>query len=512
MPPGGPPPGQFGGPPPPLPPLGLFKSKSGLRAALLNLSGVGAGFFYLRNWLFFGINLAVTIGLLVTAALMGAADNLVVWAPSLLAWILVTAAVGLLVGRHYDRKLLARGEQPSAKPMPLILAACLVLGLIASLTGVWQTGEWRYRVAEAAHTSGDCDTAIDGYEQVENGFQLSMSPALMERARSGAEACEILRRAQSDVANESYDHALESYGDYFEHAGSRWEDTDGSIAEIHLDYASQLADEADQAYNGDVTEDVEATFRQAQETYTSVAEDFSETPSAEEVPGALTDLYDLATGDYANESWCSAFDQIEMFDGLSWNEAPDVVDRIEEERPEAALNCGWDQVDSGDYEGAEESTDFLTAEYPDHEADDVEDLVRHTGAGQLEDQMDLQTTFGEASIEDMSPYSTGGGDKVTIEFTNHSPDEMHFMFVGPDAVHGEEFTDPCEDCSVLSSPPSDNSCFDDGHVMEVELDPGEYRMMITSTEGGFLNQPLHGTKELKAGETYRSCYFQTENE
>ncbi|MBR8742843.1 DUF1109 domain-containing protein [Nocardiopsis sp. MG754419] len=494
-----------------MPPLGLFQSKSGPRTALLNLSGVGAGYFYLKNWLFFGINVVVTLALLVTAAVLGAADNLLVWVPTLLGWVLVTVVHGLFAGRAHDRRLMARGEQPSARPLPMILAACLVLAMAVSLVGVWQTGEWRLRVADAAHERGECGDAIDGYNAVESGFQLSMSPSLMSRARDGVEACELLRRAQSDVDNEAYDHALESYSEYFAHRASRWEDTDGSVAEVHLDYATQLATEADELYNGEVTDEVEETFRQAQETYTFVAEDFADTPAANEVPEALVDLYSLATGDYAGENWCGAIAQIGMFDELSWESAPEIADRIEEERPNAALNCGWDEVDAENYDGAEDQVAFLTADYPDHEADDVEDLERHIGAGRLDQEMDLLSVFGSSSIDDMTPVSTGGGDKVTIEFTNHSPDDIRFLFVGPDAVHGEEGAAGCDGCEIYSSPPSAETCFGEGEVLKVELNPGEYRIMVTSTESGFGSQPLHGTKNLKAGESYESCYYQVEN-
>ena len=506
MPPGGPPPGGFGGPPPPppLPRLGLFQSKSGMRAALLNLSGIGAGYFYLRSWVFFGINVGVTLALLVTAAILGAADDLLVWAPSLLFWVLITVVHGLFAGRAHDRRLMARGEQPSATSKPMILAACLVLAMAASLVGVWQTGEWRLRVADAAHASGDCDTAIDGYNTVESGFQLSMSPSLMDRARSGVEACELLRRAQSDVANEAYDHALESYTDYFAHDHSRWEDTDGSVAEVHLDYASQLAAEADELYSGEVTEEVEEAFRQAQETYTFVAEDFSDTPAAAEVPEALTDLYELATGDYASENWCGAFDQIGMFDELSWDSAPEIADRIEEERPEAALSCGWDQVDAGEFDEADETAEYLEADYPDHKADEVEDLVRHAGAGRIEAEMDLAIVLGENDLEG-SPWETGGGDKVSVQYVNYSDEEMRFLYVGPDAVHGEVVIEPCEDCDI-SSPPSDASCLDDGNAMDLELDPGEYRILIGASNS-FLSRPLHDTINMKAGETYADCIY-----
>ena len=506
--PGMPPPpgGPFGGPPgpPPLPPLGLFRSKSGLRAALLNLSGVGAGYFYLRNWLFFGINVGVTLALLVTAAILGAADDLLVWVPSLLFWILITVVHGLFAGRSHDRRLMGRGEQPSAKPMPMILAACLVLVMAASLLGVWQAGEWRLRVADAAHARGDCDTAIDAYNGVEAGFQLSMSPSLMNRARSGVEACELLRRAQSDVDNEAYDHALESYSEYFAHEAAQWEDTDGSVADVHLDYASQLAVEADELYSGEVTEEVEEAFRQAQETYTFVAEDFSDTPAAGQVPEALVDLYDLATGDYADENWCGAFGQIGMFDDLNWDSAPEIADRIAEERPNSALECGWDQIDEENFDEAEAQVEVLTADYPDHEADEVEDLERHVGAGRIEQQMDLATVLGESALEG-GPLETGGGDKVSVQYVNYSEETMRFLYVGPDAVHGEVIIDPCEDCDT-SSPPSDVSCLSDPNAMDLELDPGEYRILIGSADG-ILDRPLHDTLDMKAGDTYADCIY-----
>ncbi|GAA1462153.1 hypothetical protein GCM10009603_29610 [Nocardiopsis exhalans] len=516
MPPGGPPPpggpggpGQFSGPPPPLPPLGLFKSKVGRRAALLNLSGVGAGFFHLRSWVFFGINLAGTIGLLVAAAIMDAADNLLTWAPVLLAWVLLTVVVGLFVGRQHERRQMSRGEQPVVKGKPVVLAACLVVVMILSLVGVWQTGEWRLRVADAAHARGDCDTAIDVYGQVESGFQLSMSPSLMNKARAGSEACHLLDRAQRDVASESYDHAIDSYIEYFEHDASRWEDTDGSVAEIHFNYAGQLATEAEQLYSSAATdeefEEAREAYRQAQETYSFVAEDFSDTPSASDVPTALTELYDETTADYAGENWCAAFDQIGIFDDLDWDAAPGVAERIEEERPDSALNCGWAQIDSGDLEDAEETVAYLEANYPDYDVDGIEELERYVGAAYIEREMDQATLIASNDIEG-SPYETGGGDKVSIQYVNYTDDEMRFLYLGPDGAHGEVTIDPCDDCDT-SAPPSSTSCLDDPNAMDLELDPGKYRVLIGSTGGSIFDRPLEGEVDMKAGDVYADCIY-----
>ncbi len=488
----------------PLPPLGLFQSKTGLRAALLNLSGLGAGYFFLRSWVFFGINLAVTIGLLVAAAIMGAADNLLIWAPVLLTWVLVTVVHGLFAGRQHERRLMAQGVPPAPKSGPLVLAACLAVVMVLSLVGVWQTGEWRLRVADAAHARGDCDTATDVYGQVEGGFQLSMSPSLMDKARAGSEACALLITAQNDVRDENYDHALASYTSYFDHEAARWEDTDGSVAQVQFDHAGQLAAEADELYFGEVTDEASEAYQQAQETYAFIAENLSDTPAAAQVPDALVEMYDQATGDYSGESWCSGFDQISMFEDLDWEAAPDVAERIETELPDAALNCGWAQVDAGDFDDAEARADYLSAEYPDHEADDVEKLVTHAGAGRIEAEMDRAVLLGETDL-DAAPFETGGGDKVSVEYVNHTDEEMRFLYVGPDKVHGEVIIEPCADCDV-SSAPTDTSCLSDANAMDLTLDPGKYRIVIGSTDSLF-DRPLHGDVDMKGGETYADCFY-----
>jgi tetratricopeptide (TPR) repeat protein len=512
----------------------------GRRVALLNLSGVGAGFFHLRSWVLFGINLAVTIGLLVAAAVMGAADNLLTWAPALLAWVLLTVVIGLFVGRQHERRLLARGEQPAVKGKPVILAACLVVAMILSLVGVWQTGEWRLRVADAAHARGDCDTAIDAYGQVESGFQLSMSPSLMNKARAGSEACQLLARAQRDVASESYDHAIDSYTEYFAHEASRWEDTDGSVAEIHFNYAGQLAIEADELFaeaevlyadelitwandgfgaKAEEDEEDEGTpaeqaffeaqeaYHRAQMAYDLVAEEFSDTEFASDVPTALVDFYDEATADYADENWCTAFVRIGLFDNekISWEAAPEIAERIEAEHPDAALKCGWAQLDSGELEDAEKTVEYLEASFPGHDTDDIEELERYIGAGYIEREMDQATLIDSNDIEG-SPYETGGGDKVSIQYVNYSDNEMRFLYLGPDGVHGEVTIDPCEDCDT-SSPPTSTSCLDDPNAMDLELDPGKYRVLIGSTGGSIFDRPLEGEINMKAGDVYADCIF-----
>jgi hypothetical protein len=485
--------------------MSLFSSPSAFRAAALNASGLGAGYFYLRQWPFFAGALVVTIGLLITAAVMGAADNLLLWVPIFLVWFAAAAVHGLFAGRSRDERALTRGEQPAKNTLPFLAAGGLAVAVAASLLSVWQVGEWQLRVADAAHANGDCDAAISGYERVGNGFQLSLSPSLMARSRDGIEACELLETAQTDVDNEEYEQALDSYATYFAHHAARWEDTDGEVADIHLSFADGLRQTAVDEYTGVVNDDYRTLLQRAHEIYTVIPQDYDGTAAAGQVPTALVDLYDLGTGDYGEELWCTAYEQIGVFEGLAWDLAPEVSDRIAEEQPEAARQCGWAEVDGGSAETAEQMTDFLTAEYPDYEADDVEDLVRHVGAAHIEEEMDTLTALGE---NEWTGERTGdsGNDKAVIEVVNNSPNEMRFLYVGPDGVHGEVTTEACENCEAYSSPPTGNSCFDDGERMTVELDPGEYRVMLTST-GSFLSRPLHGTIDLSSGYKQESCFY-----
>ncbi|NYH53271.1 hypothetical protein HNR06_002860 [Nocardiopsis arvandica] len=511
-PPGGMPPGQFGGPPPPPKPrrLGLFSSPSAVRASLLNASGMGAGYFYLRQWPFFAAALIITVGLLVTAAVIGAADNVLLWVAVFAAWFVAAAVHGLFAGRSRDEHVLNRGEQPGRGVMPLLVAGGLVVALLASLTGVWQAGEWRLRVADAAHARGECGEteAVDAYGSVEDLFQLSFSPSLMERARSGAEACALLEQAQADVAAEEYEQALSSYGSYFEHPASRWEDTDGEVAGIHLSYAANLVSTAEEDFGGEVTEDYRANMRKAHEIYSVIPVDYEGTEAAGSVPDALTELYETGTSQYAAENWCAGFDQIEMFSDLAWDTVPEVAERMAAERPNAALKCGWEHVEEGGFAPAEEMVDLLKAEYPDHEAEDVEKMVVHIGAGRIESEMDTMTAIGEVEFSP-TPTGSSGNDKTVLEITNNSPYEMRFLYVGPGKVHDEILTPACEDCEAYSSPPTGNSCFEKGEVMKLELKPGEYRVLLTSNDSLFA-APLHGNVDFKAGDKHESCYYVTE--
>ncbi|MFD6949761.1 hypothetical protein A6A08_01100 [Nocardiopsis sp. TSRI0078] len=507
------PPGQFGGPPPPPPKprrLGLFSSPSAVRTSLLNASGMGAGYFYLRQWPFFAAALIITVGLLVTAAVIGAADNVLLWASIFAAWFVAAAVHGLFAGRSRDERVLNRGEQPSKGTAPFLVAAGLVVALTASLTGVWQAGEWRLRVADTAHARGECgaNEAVAAYGSVENLFQLSFSPSLMERARAGAEACALLERAQADVSAEEYEQALESYGTYFAHPASRWEDTDGEVADIHLSYAANLVSTAEEDFSGEVTEDYRESMRKAHEVYSVIPVDYEGTEAAGNVPTALTELYETGTSQYAAENWCAGFDQIEVFSDLAWDGAPEVAERIVAERPDAALNCGWEHVDEGRFAPAEEIVDLLEEEYPDHEAKDVDKMVVHIGAGRIESEMDTLTVLGESDFNS-TPTSSSGSGKAVLEVTNNAPFEMRFLYVGPDKVHDEILTPACEECEVYTSPPTGNSCFDDGDVMRVEFDPGKYRVLLTSSDSLF-GQPLHGNITFNAGDKHQICYYKME--
>uniref|UniRef100_UPI000375850A hypothetical protein n=1 Tax=Nocardiopsis lucentensis TaxID=53441 RepID=UPI000375850A len=336
------------------------------------------------------------------------------------------------------------------------------------------------------------------------GFQLSMSPSLMDRARSGAEACRILDRAQGEVAAEEYDQAVDSYGGYFAHPASRWEDADGEVADMHLSYAGTLANAAAEGYNGRATGDFYVGLRRAHEIYSLIPVDYEGSEAVGRVPDAMMELYELGTSDYAKERWCPAFDQIGVFADLDWSLAPAVAERIDFEVPDAARRCGWAEVDGGDADRAEEMTDFLAAEYPDHEAEDVEDLVRHVGAAHIQEEMDLLRAGGETEF-DTRATGSAGGDVAVLNFTNDTRYDMRFLYVGPDGVHGDITTPGCDDCEDYSSPPFLSSCLTrGGEAMRLELEPGEYRMLLTMVGE---TRPIHGTVNLSGGNEYQECYF-----
>ncbi|MBE2997820.1 DUF1109 domain-containing protein [Nocardiopsis sp. HNM0947] len=471
------------------PQLGLFSSPSACRTALLNASGLGAGYAYLKQWPFFVAALIITVGLLITAGIMGAADSLLIWVPIFLAWLTASAVHGLVVGRDRDRRALIRGEPLQRTRGPLMLAVGLVLAVTASLTGVWQTGEWQLRSADDLHREGRCTDAVESYERIENGFQISFSSSLMDRAREGAEACAQLQRAEEGIEAGAFEEGLDDYASYFEMPRSVWEDTDGEIADIHLDYAENLAENED--YEG------------AQEIYAIIPQDYEGTDAADAAPGALMELYRDGTSSYGTADECMAFEEIDLFAGLDWDAAPSVETAIDSERPDAALGCGWYSLEAGDPDTADDMHTVLAEEYPDHRTDDVEDLEQHVGAGYVEQEMDELIAVGEETLE-LEVTDEGGGDNATLAFGNDSPHEMKLLYVGADGVHGEVTADACEDCEVYDEPP-EGDCTSGIDTLEAELKPGEYRIVVGFPgEGGV----LHGeAMEFEAGESYEDCFF-----
>ncbi len=509
-PPGGPGP-PLGTPPPPPPRrLGLFSSPTALHTAALNATGTGAGYLRIKRWPFFAAALAVTLVLLVAAAVLGAADNPLLWTPVLLVWFLAAAVHGLFAGRAHDERILAQGGTPPRSALPYLTAGGLAVALVVSLTGVWQLGEWRLRVADAAHARGDCgpSEAVAAYESVEDFFQLSFSSSLMDRARAGTAACGLLERAQGDVDAEDYEQALDSYATYFEHPAARWQDTDGEVADIHFSYAADLLENADAAFGGEVTPEYTEDVRRAHEVFAIIPVDYEGTEAAGRVPEALVDLYETGTNRLGSQ-WCVGLDQIDLLADLDWAAAPDIPDRIAQERPEAALECGWESVESQEFDRADAMVEILEAEYADYEADDVEKMVTHIGAGRIEQEMDLLTVVGDTSL-DTTPTGGSGNDKFVFEIVNHSPYELRFLYVGPDKVHGEVTAAPCDDCDSYppDSPPSYDSCFGEGETLKVELDPGEYRIVVANSDSLF-TRPMHGTVKLGGGDLSESCYYVT---
>ncbi|WP_342455972.1 DUF1109 domain-containing protein [Nocardiopsis sp. N85] len=480
-----------------------------MRTGALNASGLGIGYLRLKQWPFFVAALIITVGLLITAAFVGAADNLLLWVPIFLVWFLAAALHGLFAGRSHDERLLAQGGTPPRGALPILTAGGLVVALLVALTSVWQLGEWRLRVADATHARGDCGTseAVAGYHAVEDFFQLSFSSSLMERARAGVAACELLDRAQDDVAAEDYEQALDSYATYFEHPAARWQDTDGEVADIHLSYATDLAETADAEFSGSVTPEYSDAMTRAQEIFSIIPVDYEGTEAAGQVPQALTDLYETGTNRLGSD-WCTGLEQIDILRDLDWSAAPEVTERIDGDRPEAVLECGWASVDAQEFDHADDMVEILEAEYTEYEAKDVEKMVTHIGAGRIELEMDTLTILGDSAL-DATPTASSGNDKFVFELVNHSPYDLRFLYVGPDKVHGEVVADACDDCDVYKpgSPPSQDACFSEGETLEVELDPGEYRIVIAYSDP--LTRPSEGTVKLKGGDLSSSCYFVT---
>lgn len=174
-------------------------------AILLNLTGLGLGYFYLRRWRRGLLHLCGTVGWVVVGFLTNAASWAFLWLIVLALWLLWMTFDGW-----------RQAQASHARRHSALVLALLILGLeVGAIIGYMALGRAEFSAAMDAYRQGDCRTASQRWGRVTTLYELTLSPSVGEADARIAECALWLYAANAQEAGD-YGEATAGYGLYLE--------------------------------------------------------------------------------------------------------------------------------------------------------------------------------------------------------------------------------------------------------------------------------------------------------
>jgi len=467
-------------------------------AALLNASGLAAGYLYLGRWARAAVTVAVTVVVVWFAAAHTASKSPTLW---------VTVAALGVGAATYDAWRLARPPHAmaTADPVPrrpLAAAVALVVLIVAGFVGYQAAGRSALADAHAAYAAGDCPAALDRYARVQARYELTLT-SVTSTARADRRECQDLLRAEAGLAGGSYGSAPGEFD-----AQVRWY-PDGLLvarartgrAEAYLQRGKQsLARAAGEKDGADAVN----LQRSAVADYTVIVTDHAGTPQAAAVRTDLDKAYAAAVAG-AGDQPCTAIPVLTYLGSVSLEVAKAGAARARAALPGALYGCGLSEFSAGKYGSAIEHLTTFIAGYP-RDSRVAKARQKRIAAEVAE--------IGAGATGDLAPLErTGSGPSgtATVQVVNDSPYALEILYSGPVA---DQLTIPaCAACTVRSSPSlvdryfGGPTCGGDGVPSRaLRLKPGSYQVVVrTSASGG--PRPYSGSWKLAGGSRYDNCYY-----
>ena len=317
--------------------------------ALLNLTGWGLGYLYLRLWIRWLVHFLAFAGLLALAW----------WSSGLLPPALWWALAGLgLLWMALDGWRLARRRREDAPPTaggrrwaPLALALVLLLAEAAGLTSYALLGRQEQAAARAAYEAADCRTAMQHLNRTIDLYKLAPTtdvaaaqdrlvecslPVLAENVRAGGEYA---------IAVTTYEAYLERYPESTLAAAVR-----ETVAETYAEWAASLQEEGDcQAAIG---------------KHLIVSSDYADTPAGLQAAARAADAYAQWAAQLRGEDKYQA--AIEKYDIILAEYADTPAGQQAAAHNTEVYDLWARQLyQAGDYQAAVETYQTVADEYPD---------------------------------------------------------------------------------------------------------------------------------------------------
>jgi len=317
--------------------------------ALLNLTGLGLGYLYMRRWLRWLVHFLLTVGLIATSFMTSGAALAILLVVVISMWWLWMAFDGWWQARRLVR---ATPEGTIGRAwLPLALSAALLVLMLGGLGGYFALGQREFAAGVAAYEEADCRAAMGRLDRFTTFYALTFNPNLAA-ADARIVECSLLVFGESTSQQGEYADAIASYEAYLHlyPESALFAFAQDSLAETYGDWAAQLRQDEE--------------YQDAIEKYQIVARDYPETPAGAQAPTLTAETY---TEWAAQLQGAGEYDEaIEKYEVIL-NEYPDTPASEEASELAAETYTRWavNLRGAGEYEQAVEKYQIILSEYPD---------------------------------------------------------------------------------------------------------------------------------------------------
>ncbi|MGK5531826.1 hypothetical protein [Streptomyces sp. URMC 129] len=488
-------------PPPTAPPtVGLPRDPwIAVTAAVLNLSGLGAGYLFLRRWRRAIPCWIATGGLLFLALPVDAGGVAGLW---------VVLYAALLVLAALDAWRLA-GPRLVRGPWAPLTAGVLLLALPAGSVVFFDRAQRQALEEDLTERLVAADALVEDATWSEERYRSALTAYLAVRAEhpSTDAAAEVPARLDALYRQSVEDHfddacatldPLRFYrgltGDFEDEEAERLaEDADDLLPEALLHCGLEHLDDSG--------------IPQAEAPFSELLADYPDSGFAQSLPDRLDERQrEIITG-IGDGAPCPAVDRLrelnELLAGLPGDEFARMAADGAEPVPEGLYQCGTSMFLSSQFALAETSLRDLVDNHPDHErADRARDILI---AAEIAKEL-------PAAGEELPPEpGSEGGATITLEIFNDSPYELELLFTGPRT--GTERVAACDGCSLYPTDPGDSACADSGvdyPSTTLELPAGDYYFLHRSP--GRETESLAEADSFDPDYIYTYCSYVTEDD
>ncbi|RKN47037.1 hypothetical protein [Streptomyces hoynatensis] len=511
--------GGFGGvlpPSPPLPPgaplppdrpptAGLPRDPiTAATAALGNLTGLGAGYLFLRRWPRAALAWLVTAAFLFAVLPVTAEGVAGGWVA---AYLLCLAALAA------DAWRLARPPAPRRPGVWVPAAAVVAVAALAAGSVVW-CGDAQERALErdlrqelAAADAQVAAVRSDPFDQARDGYDSALATYLGVRAHhpSTDAAAEVPARIDA-----LYEAATAPRGGQDGCAGL---EPLRYLADLPEDWDDAEAERLAERAVAELPEPLHACGMQhldtdpvaAAEPFTELLSEHGDSEYATGLAEELGARQGQAVGALEGDTACEALDEIRGLAGLFGRLPGADFSRLAEEgaaaEPDGLYECGVSRFLAGAFEDARSTLEELIQDHPeDGRVDRARDIVI---AARIAAEV-------PAAGEELPPESGGGGATVRVEVYNDSPYELEVLYTGPRT--GRDTVEPCGDCSVYPAGTGEDEFCPRGtdypHTV-LNLPAGEYQLLFGTADEEI--RPNGASDSFDSAYIYTYCNYVTED-